>query len=94
MFILRILLKTALLPVIVLLLIIKFIVKIGMQISSVILGGMILFVAGCIIYTITKQAWSQTFLLVLIEAGIMAVTIGTGIIESLVDAVLMGITSF
>lgn len=28
-----------------------------------------------------------------IEAGIMAVTIGTGIIESLVDAALMGIVS-
>jgi hypothetical protein len=28
---------------------------------------------------------------VLIEAGIMGVTIGTGIIESLVDAALMGI---
>ena len=91
MFILRILLKAALLPVIVLLLITKVIVKIGMQISSVILGGMILFVAGCIIYTITKQTWSQTFLLVLIETGIMAFTIGTGIIESLIDAALMGI---
>ena len=91
MFILKILLKTALLPVILLLLIVKVIVKIGMQISSVILGGMILFVAGCIIYTITKQTWSQTLLLLLIEAGIMVVTIGTGIIESLVDAALMGI---
>ena len=93
MLILRILLKTARLPVIVQLLILKAIVKIGMQISSVILGGLILFVAGCIIYTITKQTWSQTFLLLLIEAGIMVITIGTGIIESLVDAALMGIAS-
>ena len=93
MLILRILLKTALLPIIVLLLIVKVIVKIGMHISSIILGGLILFVAGCIIYTIMKQTWSQTFLLVLIEAGIMAITIGTGIIESLVDAALIGIAS-
>ena len=93
MLILRILLKTALLPIIVLLLIVKVIVKIGMHISSIILGGMILFVAGCIIYTIMKQTWSQTFLLVLIEAGIVAITIGTGIIESLVDAALIGIAS-
>ena len=91
MFILRILLKAALLPVIVLLLIIKVIVKIGMQLSSIILGGLILFVAGCLIYTITKQAWSQTFLLALIEAGIMGITIGTAVIESLIDAALMGI---
>ena len=93
MFILRILLKAALLPAVLILLIVKVIAKVGMQISSVILGGLILFVVGCLIYTITKQAWSQTFLLVLIEVAVMGVTIGTGIIESLVDAGLMGIAS-
>ena len=91
MFILRILLKTALLPVVLILLLVKVIVKVGMQISSIILGGLILFVAGCLIYTITKQAWSQTFLLALIEAGIMGITIGIAVIESLIDAALMGI---
>jgi len=91
MFILRIILKTALLPVVLILLIVKVIVKVGMQLSSIILGGLILFVAGCLIYTITKQAWSQTFLLALIEAGIMGITIGTAVIESLIDAALMGI---
>ena len=91
MFILRILFKTALLPVVLILLLLKVIVKVGMQISSVVLGGLILFVAGCLIYAITRQAWSQTFLLVLIEAAVMGITIDTGIIESLVDAVLMGI---
>jgi len=60
MFILRILLKTALFPVVLILLLVKVVVKVGMQISSIILGGLILFVAGCLIYTITKQAWSQT----------------------------------
>lgn len=91
MFILRILLKTALLPVVLILLFVKVIVKVGMQLSSIILGGLILFVAGCLIYTITKQAWSQTFLLALIEAGIMGITIGTAVIESLIDEALMGI---
>ena len=91
MLILRILLKVALLPVVLILLLLKVIVKVGMQISSVVLGGLILVVAGCLIYTITKQAWSQTFLLVLIEAAVMGITIGTGIIESLVDAALLGI---
>lgn len=91
MFILRIILKTALLPVVLILLIVKVIVKVGMHLSSIVLGGLILFVAGCLIYTITKQAWSQTFLLVLVEAAVMGITIGTSIIESLVDAALMGI---
>ena len=93
MFILRILLKAALLPVVLILLIVKVIVKVGMHLSSIVLGGLILFVAGCLIYTITKQAWSQTFLLVLVEAAVMGITFGTGIIESLVDAALMGIAS-
>ena len=93
MFILRILLKAALLPVVLILLIVKVIVKVGMHLSSIVLGGLILFVAGCLIYTITKQAWSQTFLLALIEAGIMGITIGTAVIESLIDAALMGIAS-
>ena len=83
--------KTALFPVVLILLLVKVVVKVGMQISSIILGGLILFVAGCLIYTITKQAWSQTFLLALIEAGIMGITIGTAVIESLIDAALMGI---
>ena len=91
MFILRILLKAALLPVVLILLIVKVIVKVGMHLSSIVLGGLILFVAGCLIYTITKQAWSQNFLLALIEAGIMGITIGTAVIESLIDAALMGI---
>ena len=55
MFILRILLKAALLPVVLILLIVKVIVKVGMHLSSIVLGGLILFVAGCLIYTITKQ---------------------------------------
>ena len=94
MFILKSLLKVALLPVIIILLILKVLVKIGMELSSVLLGGLTLFVLGCIIYTVTKQAWSQTFLLLLIEAGLMAVTIGTGIIEGLVDMALAGLVSF
>ena len=93
MFILKIILKAALLPVVLILLIVKVIIKIGMQISSIILGGLILFVTGCLIYTITKQAWSQALLLVLIEAVTMGITIGTGIIESLVDDALIGIAN-
>jgi len=38
-----------------------------------------------------EQVWLQTFLLVLIEAGIMGVVIATGVIEGLIDAVLMRI---
>ena len=89
----RILLKIALSPVILILLILKVIVEIGTSISSIVLGGMILFAIGCIIYTIIHHTWSQTFVLFLIEAGVIAVTIATRLIESLVDAALRGLMS-
>ena len=89
----RILLKIALSPVILILLILKVIVKIGIGISSIVLGGMILFTIGCIIYTIVHQTWSQTFVLFLVEGGVIVVTIATGLIESLVDAALRGLLS-
>ena len=89
----RILLKIAVAPVVLILLVLKVIMKIGMSISSIILGVMILFAAGCIIYTIVKQVWNQTFILVLIEAALIATTALLGVLEGLVDMALMAIMS-
>ena len=94
MLVFRCLLKTALLPVMLILLVLKVLVKIGLEISSVILGILILFVAGCIIYTIMKQVWIQTFLLVLIEAGVVGVVVATGVIAGLIDAAFIRIVNF
>ena len=85
MFLPKILLKVTLLPVILILLILKVVVKIGMEISSVLLGSLILFVTGCLIYTIMKQNWNQMIILILTDAALMAITIGTGIIEGLIN---------
>jgi len=93
MLVFRWLLKAVLLPVLLLLLALKVLVKICVEISSVILGILILFVAGCIIYTIMKQVWIQTFLLIMIEASVMGVIIATGVIEGLIDAALLRIVS-
>ena len=43
---------------------------------------------------VVKQAWNQTFLLFLIEGILIAVTIGTGMIEMLVDAALSRLAGF
>ena len=50
--------------------------------------------AGGIIHSVVKQAWNQTFLLFLIEGILIAVTIGTGMIEMLVDAALSRLAGF
>jgi len=89
----RILLKIAVAPVVLILLVLKVIVKIGMSISSVVLGALILFAGGCIIYTIVKQVWSQTLILALIEATLIAASALIGVLESLVDMALMAIMS-
>ena len=89
----RILLKTAVAPVVLILLVLKVIVKIGTSISSIVLGALILFTVGCIVYTIVKQVWSQTFVLVLIEAALIAATALIGVLEGLIDVALMAIMS-
>ena len=89
----RIFLKIAVAPVVLILLVLKVIVKIGMSISSVVLGALILFAAGCSIYTIVKQVWSQMFILLLIEAALIATTALIGVLEGLVDMALMAIMS-
>lgn len=93
MLVFRWLLKAAFLPVMLILLVLKVLVKIGVEISSVIFGILILFIAGCIIYTIMKQVWIQTFLLVLTETGIVGVVIATSVVEGLIDAALIRIAS-
>ena len=40
------------------------------------------FILGCAIYTICKHAWSQTFLLALIEGVCFAALFGAGIIST------------
>lgn len=88
MIILKLLIKVILIPVILVLFLLKIALKIGMEISSIVLGGLILITLGCMIYTITKQEWSQTFVLFLMEAGFMLITLTAGIMEDLVDAAI------
>ena len=52
MFLLKLLLKVLLLPVMLVLFVLRVLVKIGIELSSVILDGLILIVFGCIIYVI------------------------------------------
>lgn len=44
---------------------------------------MMLIVFGCIIYAIVQQMWSSAFTLIAMEACIIMVTFGAGLIEGL-----------
>ena len=50
MFLLKLLMKVLLLPIILVLFVLRVLVKIGIELSSIIIGGLMLIVFGCIIY--------------------------------------------
>ena len=59
MVLLKLIGKILLLPVVLLLAILRLLVKIGMEVSSFILGALMLIVFGCIIFTIVQHTWNS-----------------------------------
>ena len=57
-------------------------IDLAAKVSCLILGPITIFILGCAIYTICKHAWSQTFLLALIEGTCLAALFGAGIIST------------
>ena len=85
MFLLKLLMKVLLLPVMLVLFLLRVLVKIGIELSSVIVGGLILIVFGCIIYAIVQQMWPSMWILIVMEVVLIMVTAGAGIIELLLE---------
>jgi len=85
MFLLKLLMKILLLPVMLVLFVLRVLVKIGIELSSIIVGGLILIVFGCIIYAIAQQMWSSAFILIAVEACIIMVTFGAGLLEGILQ---------
>ena len=81
MFLLKLVLKVFLLPIMLILLLLRVVVKIGMELSSIVLGGLMLIVFGCIIYTIIQHAWSSVGILITMELFLVLVTAGAGILD-------------
>ena len=52
MILIRLLMKVLLLPIMLILFVLRILVKIGIELSSIVLGGMMLIVFGCIINAI------------------------------------------
>ena len=68
--------KIILLPVMIILLIFRILVRIGINFSSLIIGGLILIVLGCIIYAVIHQMWLSVLILILMEAFLVMITAG------------------
>lgn len=66
MFVLRLLGKIIAFPIILLIGLFRFVLKIAMNIYSFAAVWLWLFLAACVVWTLAQHQWSQTFLLVLI----------------------------
>ena len=85
MFLLKLLVKVLLLPVMLVLFVLRVLLKIGIELSSIILGGLILIVFGCIIYAIIQQMWPPMWILIAMEAVLIMVTAGAGMLDLLLE---------
>lgn len=85
MFLLKLLMKTILLPIMLVLFVLRVLVKIGIELSSIVLGGLLLIIFGCIFYAIVQQMWPSMWILIAMEVLLLMVTAGAGILDVLLE---------
>ena len=91
MVLLKLLMKVLLLPVMLVFFVLRVLVKIGIELSSIILGGLILIIFGCIIYAIVQQMWPSMWILIAMEAVLIIVTVGAGILDLLLEEAMLSL---
>lgn len=65
--------------------VLRVLVKIGIELSSIVLGGLLLIIFGCIIYAIVQQMWPSMWILIAMEVLLLMVTAGAGILDVLLE---------
>lgn len=85
MFLLKLMAKILLLPVILIIGVLRLLVHIGINLSSVVLGGLMLIVFGCIVFTIIQHTWNSMAILIVMEVFLVLITAGAGVIEGLLE---------
>ena len=85
MFLLKLIAKILLLPVILILDILRLLVHIGINLSSIVLGGLMLVVFGCIVFTIIQHTWNSIAILIAMEVFLVLIAAGAGVVEGLLE---------
>ena len=94
MFVLRLLLKVLSLPVILILSAVRGIMKLGVKLSSFVLGLVILLIFGGIIYTIVQRAWNPMWILLAAETGIIVIAFFAGVIDYHLESAIRAMAAF
>ena len=85
MFLLKLIAKILLLPVILVLGLLRLLVHIGINLSSIVLGGLMLIMFGCIVFTIIQHTWNSMAILIAMEVFLVLITAGAGVIEAVLE---------
>ena len=85
MFLLKLIAKILLLPVNLILGLFRLLVHIGINLSSIVLGGLMLIVFVCIVFTIIQHTWNSMAILIAMEVFLVLITAGAGVIEGLLE---------
>lgn len=84
MFILRLLVKILLLPILFVLEVIQLLMKAGIKVYSLVLGIMMIVILGCLIYMAWTQMWTNVLILAVAEILIIAFAFLSGIVEGMI----------
>ena len=85
MFLLKLIAKILLLPVILILGLLRLLVHIGINLSSIVLGSLMLIVFGCIVFTVIQHTWNSMAILIVMEVFLVLITASSGVIEGLLE---------
>jgi len=85
MILIRLLMKVLLLPIMLVLFVLRILVKVGIELSSIVLGGMMLIVFGCIINAIIRQMWPSMWILIAMETILVIVAVSAGILDLILE---------
>ena len=85
MSLIRLFMKVLLLPIMLVLFVLRILVKVGIELSSIVLGGMMLIVFGCIINAIIRQMWPSMWILIAMETILVIVAVSAGILDLILE---------
>ena len=84
MYILRLLVKILLLPILFVLEVIQLLMKAGIKVYSLVLGIMMIVILGCLVYMTWTQMWTNVLILAVAEILIIAFAFLSGIVEGMI----------
>ena len=93
-FLIKLIGKILLLPVVLLLTILRLLIKIRMEVTSFIFGTLMLIVFSCIIFTIVQHTWNYMLILIAIEVFLVLITARTGVIEGVLQMASKSLDGF